>query len=176
MAGEKDVLIMNKMKLLIGLLVVGIVLLGGGLAFLLRSPHQVATEVTLTPSSGSYLANAKDESSEVLLQAVQINKGISDKQYTSVNLNHPIKAGKDILEISGTVQNNSLINKFITLYAAGYDTKGKQVVWTLDGNIQGYLVIHLETGETGEFTLHLNFTENVKSIRLFASNSSVPPP
>jgi hypothetical protein len=176
MAGEKDVLIMNKMKLLIGLLVVGIVLLGGGLVFLLRSPHQVATEVTLTSSPGTYLTNAKDESSEVLLQAVQINKGVSDKQYTSVNLNHPINQGKDILEINGTIQNNSLINKFITLYAEGYDTKGKQVVWTLDGNIQGYLVIHLETGETGEFTLHLNFTENVKSIRLFASNSSVPPP
>ncbi len=41
---------------------------------------------------------------------------------------------------------------------------------------QGDIVIHLETGETSEFILHLNFTENVKSIRIYASNYSVPPP
>ena len=167
---------MNKMKLLIGLLVVGIALLVGGSIFLLLSPHQAVTKITLAPSPGSYLLDSENEPSEVLLQTVQMNKGISDKQYNSVNLNHPINVGKDILEINGTIQNNDQINKYITLYAEGYDTKGKQAVWTLDAYIQGYIVIHLETGETSEFTLHLNFTENVKSIRIYASNYGVPPP
>lgn len=176
MTREKNVLIKNKMKLLIGLLVVGIALLVGGSLFLLLSPHQAVTKITLAPSLGSYLLDSENEPSEVLLQTVQMNKGISDKQYNSVNLNHPINVGKDILEINGTIQNNDQINKYITLYAEGYDTKGKQVVWTLDAYIQGYIVIHLETGETSEFTLHLNFTENVKSIRIYASNYGVPPP
>ena len=39
----------------------------------------------------------------------------------------------------------------------------------------GQMSIHLETGETSEFTLHLNFAENVKSIRIYASNNGVHP-
>ena len=71
----------NKMKLLIGLLVVGIALLVGGSIFLLLSPHQAVTKITLAPSPGSYLLDSENEPSEVLLQTVQMNKGISDKKY-----------------------------------------------------------------------------------------------
>jgi hypothetical protein len=176
MAGEKDVLIMNKMKLLIGLLVVGIVLLGGGLVFLLRSSHQVATEVTLTPSPGSYLFDSQNEPSEVLLQTIQIEKSISNEGIVSTGPAITINSGDPIWVLSGNIQNNHPTKQKIDMYADGYDAKGKQVAWTLDAHIVGQREIQLENGETGAYILILNYSGNVKSFRIYASNSSVPPP
>ena len=88
-----------------------------------------------------------------------------------------INAGDPILIVSGSIQNKHPVNKEIVMYAEGYDAMGNQVGWTFDApHIIGQISLHLETEETSEFTLHLNFTENVKSIRIFASNYSVPPP
>jgi hypothetical protein len=167
----------KRMKLLIGLLVLGIVLLGSGLVFLLLSPHQTEIKVTLTPAPGTYLFNSQNESSKVLLKSVQIEKSISDKDYFGVGLAETINAGEPLLIVSGTVQNNNPTNKEIMMYAVGYDKTGKQVSWTHDASsIVGQIGFHLETGETAEFTLHLNFAENIKAINIFANNYSQIPP
>ena len=167
---------MNKMKLLIGLLVVGIVLLGGGLVFLLRSSHQVATEVTLTPSPGSYLFDSQNEPSEVLLQTVQIEKSVSNVGITSTRSAIAINEGGPIWVISGNIQNNHPTKQKIDMYADGYDAKGKQVAWTLDAHIVGQREIQLENGETGAYVLTLNYSGNIKSIRIFGNNYAVTPP
>jgi len=168
----------NKMKLLIGLLVLGILLLGSGLVFLLLSPRQTGTKITLTPAPGTYLFNAQNQPSEALLKNVQINKEVSDKQYLTVGPTiSTISIGEPILIVSGSIQNNHPTNKEITMYAEGYDKAGKQVAWTLDAaQIAGQIGLHLETGETGEFTLHMNFDENIKAINIFASSYSQIPP
>ena len=168
----------NKMKLLIGLLVLGGLLLGGGLMFLLLSPHPTVIKVTLTPTTGAYLFNSQNESSEVLLKSVAIEKSVSDKQYFSPWYpSHTVNEGEAIFIVSGSIQNNHPANKWINMYAGGYDKTGKQVAWTLDAsNILGQILLNLETGETGEFTLHLNPAENIKSITIFASNYPIPPP
>jgi len=42
------------------------------------------------------------------------------------------------------------------------------VAWTLDSSgIIGQVGLQLETGQTGPFILHLNFSDKIKSIRLF---------
>ena len=88
-----------------------------------------------------------------------------------------INIGDPILIVSGSIQNNHQENKEIMMYADGYDKAGKQVAWTLDASsIAGQIGLHLETGETGTFTLHLNFAENIKSIRIFGNNYSQIPP
>jgi hypothetical protein len=168
----------NKMKLLIGLLVLGVLLLGGGLVFLLLAPHQTEIKVTLTPATGAYLFNSQNESSEVLLKSVAIEKSVSDKQYFSPWYPlHTVNEGESIFVVSGSIQNNHQENKEIAMYAEGYDETGKQVAWTLDAaHIAGQIGLHLETGATGEFTLHLNSTQNIKSIRIFASNYPRTPP
>jgi len=72
------------------------------------------------------------------------------------------------------VQNNSKVNTHIQLYASGYDAAGKQVAWTLDSSgIVGQIGLQMETGQTGSFILHLNFSDKIKSIRLFCSNYAV---
>jgi hypothetical protein len=75
------------------------------------------------------------------------------------------------------VQNNHATNKEILMYAEGYDASGKQIAWTYDASsIVGQIGLHLETGEISSFTIHLNFDENIKSIRIFANTYAVTPP
>ncbi|MFC1918999.1 hypothetical protein ACFLWW_03410 [Chloroflexota bacterium] len=135
----------------------------------------IKTEIEVSPSLGAYLTNPQDISSEVLLKDVQVKKGVSDKQY-STSL-YPVNVGESIQIVSGTIQNKHKENKEIAIWAEGYDETGKQVAWTLDAaHIAGQIGLHLENGENGEFTLHLNTAENIKTIRIFANNYSVTPP
>jgi len=165
----------NKMKMLIGLLVLGVALLSVGVVFLTRAPQQM--KVTLTPAQGSYLLNSQSDSSEVILKTVKIEKVIADKQFIGVWGAKTINTGDPLLILSGTVQNNHPTNKEIMMYAEGYDKTGKQIAWTYDAaGIVGQIGLHLETGEINTFTIHLNFDENIKSIRIFGNNYAVTPP
>jgi hypothetical protein len=62
------------------------------------------------------------------------------------------------------------------MHADGYDAKGKQVAWTFDAHIVGQREIQLENGETGAYVLILNYSGNIKSIRIFGNNYAVTPP
>ena len=167
----------NKMKLLIGLLVLGIVLLGTGLVFMMLPSRQTDIKITLTPAPGTYLFNAQNQPSDVLLQTVQIDKSVSDLGYTSTGHVISVNPGDPILILSGNIQNNQRTNKEIAIYADGYDAKGEQVAWTLDGaHIVGQIGLHLETGETGQFILHMNFAKNIKAISIFANTYPITPP
>jgi len=164
----------NKMKMLIGLLVLGVALLSAGIVFLTRAPQPM--KVTLTPSPGNYLFDSQNEPSEVLLQTVQIEKSVSNVGITSTGSAIAINEGGPIWVISGNIQNNHPTTQAIDMHADGYDAKGKQVAWTFDAHIVGQREIQLENGETGAYILILNYSGNVKSFRIYASNSSVPPP
>ena len=168
----------KKMKLLIGLLILGIVFLGTGLVFLLLPTQQTVLKVTLTPAPGTYLFNSQNDSSYVILKNVQIEKVVADRQYISPwSTKNIINAGEPILIVNGTDQNNHPTNKEIMMYAEGRDKTGKQVSWTLDASsIAGQIGFHLETGETDTFTIHLSFNESIKSIRILGNNYSQMPP
>ncbi len=76
----------------------------------------------------------------------------------------------------GTVQNNGP-NPEITIYANGLDATGNQVVWTLDrSSIAGRIGLHFKKGDSGEFTLHLNYSGDIKSIHVFADTYQTAPP
>jgi hypothetical protein len=132
--------------------------------------------ILISPSPGAYLTNSQNVSSEVLLIDVQVTKGISYKQY------HPLEyivvnVGDPIIVINGTIQNKHKQNIHIAMWAEGYDATGERVAWTLDAaHIVGQIGLQLENGETGQFTLHLNMADNIKSIRIFANNYAVNPP
>ena len=134
--------------------------------------------IPISPSPGSSLTNSENTSSEVILEDVQVCKGVSNKQY--LNLWYPeekVDAGEPILVVCGTIQNKHRQNTYITLDAEGYDAKGQQVSWTLDAaHIPGQIALQLETEEKGQFILHLNIDKNIKSIRIFANNYDELPP
>jgi len=174
----------NKMKLLIGLLILGLVIIGGGTWFLLNPMQQIdlneGLEITVIPAPGNYLTNSQNVSSEALLKDVQVYRSISDKRYSiypSWYPDHTVNKGEFILVVSGRVQNQHQENKEIAMYAEGFDESGHLAAWTLDAaHIMGQIGMHLENGETGEFTLHLNFSEKTKSIRIYGSNYPFTPP
>jgi hypothetical protein len=168
----------NKVKLLIGLLTLGMVLIGGGAWFISNPLHEKELEIAIMPAPGNFLSNANNESSEVLLKSIQIKKSASDKEFVQLWPQlHTVETGETILVINGSIQNKHQENKEIAMYAEGYDKTGKQVAWTLDAaHIAGQIGLHLENGETGEFTLHLNFSKSVNSIRIYASNYPFTPP
>ena len=166
------------MKLYIGLLVLGLAMVAGGLWFVFNSSTVGTLEITVIPSPGSYLSNSQNISSEVLLKDIQVNKGVSDKQYFSIRYPpHTVNVGESILVISGTIQNKHEENDEIDMWAAGYDETGKEVAWTLDAaHLPGHIGLHLENDEAGQFTLHLNMADNIKSICIFANNYPIMPP
>jgi len=135
-------------------------------------------EIEVEPAVGSYLRNAFDEPSGVILKDIQIKTDICDKEYFSPWYpSHTVKKGEPCLVVSGHIQNMHQENSEIAMYAEGYDTSGEQVAWTLDrAHISGQIGLHLEYEETGEFTLHLNLSENTSTIRIYANNYSVTPP
>jgi hypothetical protein len=160
-------------KLIIGLALVVLVLVP--VACL---GNQEVTSITIQPEPGSYLRNALDEPSGVILKNVQIKTDVCDKEYFSPWYpSHTVKRGEPCLVVSGHIQNMLEENSEIAMYAEGYDTSGKQVAWTLDADhISGQIGLHLEYEETAEFTLHLNVSENTSTIRIYANNYSVTPP
>lgn len=90
--------------------------------------NQGETSITLQPELGSYLRNASDEPSGVILRDIQINTAICYKEYFSPWYpSHTVKKGDPCLLVSGHIQNMHEENREIAMYADGYDTSGEQV-------------------------------------------------
>ncbi len=72
--------------------------------------------------------------------------------------------------VEGQVRNMDMDHDRVALFAYGYDLAGQRVAETLDadGEIAGQIVLQLEHGETGHFTLHLTECEETEVIRIFA--------
>jgi len=113
-------------------------------------------EIEVFPAAGNYLCDTHDEPTEVFLINVQVEQSISDEEYFSFWYpGHKVDVGESILVVSGTVRNEHMENRYITLLPEGYDGEGEQVAWTLDAAlIFGQILLIIENGETGEFTIH----------------------
>jgi len=169
----------NKMRLLVGLLVLGVILIGGSVWLLIAPEKQnEALEIMLTPAPDSYLTNPLNEFSGILLNDIQIEINTSDKRYsTPSSTSNTVEEGEQILLIHGTILNDHPENEYIAMWADGYDSSGKQVAWTLNAaHIVGQFGTQLDKGETGEFALHLNFSKNIKSIYIYGANYLTQPP
>jgi hypothetical protein len=134
--------------------------------------------ITIMDAPGSILKNNQNLPSEVLLQTVEINKGVSDKHYSGSQwVNTVINPGDPVFLVAGVVQNLHPVNKYIAIWALGYDGQGNQMAGSVDCSyICGQILLQGGTGETGEFTLHLNYVENMKTVRIFAITYAAPPP
>ncbi|MFC1865374.1 DUF6174 domain-containing protein [Chloroflexota bacterium] len=132
----------------------------------------------ISPEPGAVFTNNAGESSEILLKSIQVNKDVSDEQYFPPwGSSHTVNVGDPILIVRGTIQNKHKENTWIDMWAEGYDEMGEQVAWTLDdAHLSGHILLNLETEETGEFIIHLNYPYNVNSIRIYANNYPIVPP
>ena len=62
-------------------------------------------EIVVVPGPGSMLTTSSGELSKILLENIQIEKTVSDKQYDQLIPNHSIKPGDAILSLTLTIQN-----------------------------------------------------------------------
>ena len=118
--------------------------------------------IAIQPAPGSYLS-AGDETSGVILKDTQIRADVCDKDYFSPWYpSHIVKEGEPCLVVNGHVQNLDKEKFEISISAAGYDETGEIVAWTLDtAHIAGQIGLRLKYREIGDFTLHLNLSENI---------------
>lgn len=171
----------KKLTILIGLLIIAFALLGTSAWFLANRSRtgnvEVAMDIAVVPGPGSILTTSNGELSKILLENIRIEKTVSDQQYDQLNpSNHPIKPGDPILTVTLSIQNTHPEYKIIGINASGYDSSGVQVAHTLDDILHGMAWTQLEYQEIGEITLHLNFSNNIKLIKIFGNNYQYPVP
>jgi hypothetical protein len=112
----------------------------------------------------------------LLLQDVRIFKSICEEKYFSPRRPGEVEKGDPCFLVIGRIQNLNEGKSDIAMYAEGYDEAGEQVGWTLDAaHIVGQIGLHVDYQETAEFTLHLNFTEDLKTIHIYANAYSATP-
>ena len=164
---------------LLSLLIIALALLGSG-AWLLAnrssSGHaETAIEIAVVPGPGSMLTTPNGGLSKVLLESFQIEATASDQQYDFFP-NNPVKPGDPILLLTLTIQNTHPEYKIVGISAVGYDASGAQVARTLDDFLHAKAWTELGYQEIGEITLHLSFSKNIKSIKIFGNNYQYPVP
>jgi hypothetical protein len=170
----------KKLIIISSLLVIAFALLATGAWLLANRPHsgnaEGAMEIAVVPGPGSVLPNSNGELSKILLESVKIEEIVFDKQYDQIIPNHTIKPGDPMLSLTLTIQNTHPEYKIVGISAVGYDSSGVQVAITLDDILHGMAWTQLEYQETGEVTLHLNFSKNIKSIKIFGNVYQYPIP
>jgi len=138
-------------------------------------PNLTPQLIKISPETGTILVDSRGEPSEVLLKSIQINEGVCEQQYFPYYTK--VDVGDPILIVSGTIQNNHKENIWISMWAEGCDETGEVVGWTLDySHLMGRILLDLETGETGEFVIHMNYAYNINSIGIYANNYPIVPP
>ncbi len=170
----------KKLTLLLSLLIVGFILLGTGawqLSHQLSSSNTEALiEIEIVPGPGNMLMKSNGELSKILLKNIQLKKTISDQQYPQLPPNHSVKPGDPILSMTLLIQNLHPEYQIIGISAVGYDASGIQVSGTLDDLLHAMAWTQLQYQETGEITLHLNFSNKINSIKVYGNNYQYPVP
>ena len=101
--------------------------------------------------------------SRVVLKDVAVSPGVIDQRYPGAMIGQPC------LIVQGEVRNMDVDNWSVAMFARGYNRAGEQVAETLDAEgVMGQITLHLEYGETASFTLHLNASNDVETVRIFA--------
>jgi len=140
-----------------------------------RAAELNTKNIAVIPSPGNYIFSSDNKSSEIFLLDVSIEKGYAEESYSG--LNFEVNNGEPILIVNGTLRNDHSNHNEIGMYADGYDENGNIVSETLDATyLVGAVGAHIEPGETGEFTLHMNVSPDIKSIRIFAGTAAEPMP
>lgn len=173
----------NKMKLLIGLLILGLVIIGGGTWFLLNplqtSNDRGVTGISIRTELGYNLVYDDQESAGVILKAVTIVSDVCDRDYSDLQGHAKVRKGEPCILVTGQLESQLAHDKYMTLSARGYDINGEEVTYVLDwGPIWGVISIFLPAKSSNEFVLHLKAVPDVVKIELIPSLElyDMPPP
>lgn len=138
-------------------------------------PNGPSADITLLPEPGSILSDG------IVLRSVGVRQGVLDKDYVNISGGEPTatKKGEPCWLVTGQIESRLESDKYMTMYAKGFDVNGQEVAHVLDaGPIMGIIAVFLPAKGFGGFILHLNAAPEVVRIELFPSNSlsDIPPP
>jgi hypothetical protein len=129
----------------------------------------VQVDLPVEPEAGSYLTGYWNESTPIMLTDVSVTLRPCDRDYKT-HFMYPgvdLEAGDPCLVVSGLVENHGDEVLKIGMFAYGYDENGVWVSETLDNDgIRGSIMFDIEPGQTREFLLHMNPSDEVRSIRV----------
>jgi len=127
-------------------------------------------DVILEPTPGSYLERGNGEQSPVKLIDANVSVGICQRPYGIMDSRDMLHIGDPCLLVAGRVENHHEEESEVILHAYGYDEDGDIVARILDSYcLPGALGLDVDPGEKGDFLLHMNPSERLRTIRLYAS-------
>jgi len=148
-----------------------------GLHYMFDIDFNTGALLNVVPGAGGKLLDSQGQPTDITLEYVHVDQVFADRQYFSPWYpEHTVEAGQFIIELKGSLKNDGSLPE-IAMYAEGYDEAGNQTAWTLDeSHIAGQIGLRVETGQSGKFTLHLNYSQSTRVIRLTANAYAVTPP
>ena len=113
------------------------------------------------------------EAPGIIFENVTLETGVLDRGYSSPWAGK-FRLGEPCFLINGTIRNEYDESNWVAHQAMGYDESGNVVSYTLDaGPISGVEQIYIDAKKAEEFTLHLNWSDNVTLFRINCQKSSV---
>jgi len=133
--------------------------------------------INVTPKAGEYLKaefSTFSGRTKILLQNVKLSLCVLNQTCPPSEE----KIEKIGIEISGSVRNEYERAYYVCLYAVAYNSRGEVVGRSVDyGPICGLTVLHLQSGETKDFKLHVELKNDIRQIEIFVGClSEIPPP
>jgi hypothetical protein len=142
-------------------------------------PNSPSPDITILPEPGQYLYYDSRSSIGTTLRSVSVRLGVLEKDYMTLFMDQPIvKKGEPCWLVTGQIESQLESDKYMTMYAKGFDVNGQEVAHVLDaGPIIGIIAISLPAKGFGGFILHLNAAPEVTRIELYPSKdlSDIPP-
>ncbi len=124
-------------------------------------------EILIEPAPGSYLCTSHGDVTKIMLEEATVTLGVCDENVGD------LKAGDTCILVSGRITSHDPESWVVALWARGSDQDGLKVAGTQESfMIPGRTGVEAAYGETVEFVIHLNATDAVEKIRLFAQSHS----
>jgi hypothetical protein len=129
--------------------------------------------IQLTPGLGEYLPY-RENKSEILLIYSSVG-------YCTIDFDSPpygAHVGDPGIVVGGTIKNEYDRDYWISVGAVAFNSEGEEIGHSIDlGPFVGIIALHLESGQTGGFGLHLKYNENIERIEIYVGSvSEMPPP
>jgi len=130
-------------------------------------PPVASSVIAVEPEADNYLSTTHDEVTAILLEEADVSFGVCDEDVGD------LKTGDPCIVVSGRITSHDTESWVIALRAVGYDQNGLKMAHTQESfMIPGRAGVEARYGETAAFVIHLNTSDEVETIRLYAQSHS----
>ena len=147
-------------------------------------------KICVEPEAGEYLRGCEGagtydwdydagQPTNITLIGIDLSIRPSDEEYSTHMVSHgvDIEVGDPCLVASGQVKSLEQETREVGMYAWGFDKDGELVAEALDRRerVAGCVAFYMEPGQTCDFVLHMNPSNEICTIRVFGSSYKEEP-